>query len=90
MEDWKKCKLSELCIEGKGSYGIAASAVAYSEDLYTYLRITDINDDGTFTIKISAMGYDSNDNEKGISTYYLGSTDEIIKGKKDYFLVVAE
>ena len=47
MEDWKKCKLSELCIEGKGSYGIAASAVAYSEDLYTYLRITDINDDGT-------------------------------------------
>ena len=42
-----KRKLSELCIEGKGSYGIAASAVAYSEDLYTYLRITDINDDGT-------------------------------------------
>lgn len=42
-----KRKLSELCIEGKGSYGIAASAVPYSEDLYTYLRITDINDDGT-------------------------------------------
>lgn len=39
--------LAELSIDGKGSYGIAASAVPYSEDLYTYLRITDINDDGT-------------------------------------------
>lgn len=45
-----KCEiktLGELSIEGKGSYGIAASAVEYSPDLYTYLRITDINDDGT-------------------------------------------
>ena len=39
--------LSELSIDGKGSYGIAASAVPFSEDLYTYLRITDINDDGS-------------------------------------------
>lgn len=46
-EDWKECKLGDLCIDNKGSYGIAASAVPYSENLYTYLRITDINDDGT-------------------------------------------
>lgn len=32
---------------GKGNYGIAASAVDYSDELYTYLRITDIKDDGT-------------------------------------------
>ncbi len=47
MEEWKVIKLGDLCIDNKGSYGIAASAVPYSEDLYTYLRITDINDDGT-------------------------------------------
>lgn len=38
--------LGELSVNGKGSYGIAASAVPYSKDLYTYLRITDITDDG--------------------------------------------
>ncbi|MEG1470793.1 MAG: restriction endonuclease subunit S, partial [Anaerovoracaceae bacterium] len=42
-----KTTLAELTSDGKGSYGIAASAVDYSEKLYTYLRITDINDDGT-------------------------------------------
>jgi type I restriction enzyme S subunit len=40
-------KLSDLTIDGKGSYGIAASAVEYNPNKYTYLRITDINDDGT-------------------------------------------
>ena len=39
--------LGQLSIKGKGSYGIAASAVPYSDELFTYLRITDINDDGT-------------------------------------------
>lgn len=39
--------LGQISKGGKGNYGIAASAVPYSEDLYTYLRITDINDDGT-------------------------------------------
>ena len=39
--------LSSLSKGNKGFYGIGASAVPYSEDLYTYLRITDINDDGT-------------------------------------------
>ena len=39
--------LSSLSIGGKGTYGIAASAVPFSSDKYTYLRITDINDEGT-------------------------------------------
>ena len=39
--------LGEISIGDKGSYGIAASAVDYSDELYTYLRITDIDDDGT-------------------------------------------
>ena len=34
--------LASLTIDGKGSYGIGASAVPFSKDLYTYLRITDI------------------------------------------------
>ncbi len=44
---WKECKLGALSVDGKGYYGIGASAVPYDENLYTYLRITDINDDGT-------------------------------------------
>ena len=47
MTEWKEYKLGELTIDGKGSYGIAASAVDYDSNKYTYLRITDINDDGT-------------------------------------------
>ncbi len=47
MTDWKEYKLGELTIDGKGSYGIAAPAVDYDSNKYTYLRITDINDDGT-------------------------------------------
>ena len=42
--------LSSLSVNGKGTYGIAASAVPYAKDKYTYLRITDINDDGTLNI----------------------------------------
>ena len=45
----KKVKLSDVCV-GKGCYGIPASAVPFSEELYTYLRITDINDDGTLNL----------------------------------------
>ena len=46
MEEWKEYKLGDLSL-GKGSYGIGAAAVPYSPVLHTYLRITDINDDGT-------------------------------------------
>lgn len=41
--------LSDICIGG-GSYGIAASGVDFSTDLPTYLRITDIRDDGTVAL----------------------------------------
>ena len=44
-----KVRLSDIC-NGKGCYGIPAPAVPFSEDLYTYLRITDITDDGTLNL----------------------------------------
>ena len=43
-------KLNDISIGGKGSYGIAASAVERKADLPTYLRITDIFDDGTLNL----------------------------------------
>lgn len=45
-KEWREVTLAEISVGNKGSYGIAASAVEYSKDLYTYLRITDISDDG--------------------------------------------
>ncbi len=45
--EFENTTLGQLSIGGKGSYGIAASAVPYSENLLTYLRITDISDQGT-------------------------------------------
>ena len=44
---FEQTTLGEVSKGGKGNYGIAASAVGYSDELYTYLRITDIKDDGT-------------------------------------------
>lgn len=41
--------LGELSVDG-GNYGIAAPAVEYSSNLPTYLRITDICDDGTLDL----------------------------------------
>ena len=46
MSEWVETTLGEISI-GKGAYGIAASAVPFDESKYTYLRITDIRDDGT-------------------------------------------
>ncbi|MSS00608.1 restriction endonuclease subunit S [Floccifex porci] len=66
----KKTTLGELSVDNKGYYGIAASAVDYSEDLYTYLRITDINDDGT----INFDGLKSVDDDKA-SQYLLKPND---------------
>lgn len=45
--EFKEYSLAELSKNNRGSYGIGASAVEYCKDLYTYLRITDINEDGT-------------------------------------------
>jgi type I restriction enzyme S subunit len=45
--DWELKKLKDCCLI-KGEYGINAAAVEYSEGLPTYLRITDIDDDGKY------------------------------------------
>ena len=42
--------LGELSVGRRGYYGLGAPAVPYSPSLYTYLRITDINDDGTLNM----------------------------------------
>lgn len=93
MMEWKEYKLGELSI-GKGSYGIGASAVPYSPSLYTYLRITDINNDGTLN-KNGLMSLDDenaddyilqpNDivfartgNSTGRSYFYDGSDGELV------------
>ncbi|MDH6312672.1 restriction endonuclease S subunit [Parabacteroides sp. PFB2-10] len=46
MEELKKYTLAELTTDGKGAYGIGAPAVDFDSQKYTYLRITDIKDDG--------------------------------------------
>lgn len=46
-KEWEVKRLELLC-SNKGDYGINAPAVTYSKDLPTYLRITDIDDDGRF------------------------------------------
>ena len=45
--EYRRVKLADLTTTGKGTYGIAAPGVEKNDNLYTYLRITDINDDGT-------------------------------------------
>ena len=45
--EFKEYRLFELSKDNKGYYGIGASAVEYDKNLYTYLRITDIKDDGS-------------------------------------------
>ena len=42
--------LGDVSKNGRGYYGIGASAVPFSDTLHTYLRITDINDDGTLNM----------------------------------------
>src|SRR5574344_400428 len=49
MEEIKTYKLEDISV-GKGCYGIAASAIPYSHNKRTYLRITDINDDGSINL----------------------------------------
>ena len=45
--NFKNYTLNSLTTNGRGIYGISAPAIDYSSELPTYLRITDINDDGT-------------------------------------------
>ena len=93
MEEWKEYRLGDLS-KGKGSYGIAASAVPFSSSLHTYLRITDINDDGTLN-KAGLMSVDEDNaadyllkpndivfartgNSTGRSYFYDGSDGELV------------
>ena len=46
--DWEVKKLVDCCLI-KGEYGINAAAVEYSAKLQTYIRITDIDDDGNYS-----------------------------------------
>ena len=68
--NFKSVTLGEISIDNKGDYGIGASAVEYSENLPTYLRITDINDDGT----LNKTGMKSVDDENA-NKYILQPND---------------
>ncbi|MGM9727543.1 MAG: restriction endonuclease subunit S [Prevotella sp.] len=68
MSEWK---LIDLCI-GKGKYGIAAPSVPKNDNLPTYLRITDINDDGTIN-KASLCSVDDEN-----STNYILVENDIV------------
>jgi len=93
MEEFRTYTLEELSI-GKGNYGIAASAVPFNPSLHTYLRITDINDDGSLN-KSGLMSVDEDDaykyllkpndivfartgNSTGRSYFYDGSDGELV------------
>ena len=67
--DWEVKKLDELTV-GKGTYGINASAVEYNELLPKYLRITDIDDEGYFSVdKLSSV------NDSSSKDFYLEEND---------------
>ena len=93
MEEYRTYTLEDLSI-GKGNYGIAASAVPFDASLHTYLRITDINDDGSLN-KCGLMSVDEDDADKyllkpndivfartgnstGRSYFYDGSDGELV------------
>ncbi len=83
--DFKSVKLSEFTVDGRGHYGIGASAVDKSDELYAYLRITDIYDDGTLN-KTGLKSVDDPDAEK-----YLLKPNDIVFARtgasvgKNYF-----
>ena len=49
-DDWEVKKLGD-CLSKNPDYGINAAAVDYTDTLPTYLRITDISDDGNYISK---------------------------------------
>jgi type I restriction enzyme S subunit len=67
---WKEVKLKDITTDGKGHYGINASAVEYNDKLPTYLRITDITDD----CRINKDGLKSVD-EENADDYFLEKND---------------
>jgi len=93
-ENFKIKTLGELSINNKGYYGIGAPAVEYSVEKYTYLRITDINDDGTlnksnlksvdnpeahnFLLKPNDIVFARTGNSTGRNYFYDGSDGELV------------
>ena len=71
MTEWKTYTLKELS-KGRGEYGIGAPAVPFDKEKYTYLRITDINDDGTLNTS-GMMSVDADDAEE-----YILEKDDIV------------
>ncbi|WP_159468832.1 restriction endonuclease subunit S [Dyadobacter sp. 3J3] len=60
-KEWKIRKLRDCCLI-KGEYGINAAAVSYSKELPTYIRITDIDEDGFYSaIKRASVNNESSD-----------------------------
>ena len=68
-KDWEVKSLGECSVENP-SYGIKAAAVKYDYNLPTYLRITDISEDGKFISKnkVSVDNFNSSD-------FYLSEND---------------
>ena len=71
MTEWKTYTLKELS-KGRGEYGIGAPAVPFDKEKYTYLRITNINDDGTLNTS-GMMSVDADDAEE-----YILEKDDIV------------
>lgn len=59
-EGWKMVRLGD-CLKQKPDYGINAPAVPYDNNLPTYLRITDITEDGYYSKKdiVSVLSQDA-------------------------------
>ena len=68
-KEWEVKRLGSLCINN-GDYGLNAPATDYSVDLPTYLRITDIDDNGKF-IHINKKSV----NSPMVNEYYLKEGD---------------
>lgn len=68
-KEWEVNQLKNITLI-KGDYGINAAAVEYRQDLPTYIRITDIDDDGCFSTNKKMSVDDVNSDN-----FYLGKND---------------
>lgn len=70
-KDWDVDKLATCC-NSNGTYGINAAAVDYSNELPTYLRITDISENGKF------INVDKKSVNHSLSSNYILSSGDIV------------
>ena len=62
--EWEVKRLIDCCLI-RGEYGINAAAVDFSNDLPAYIRITDIDDDGNYSVnKKVSVNYENSRNFK--------------------------